>query len=208
MNEELPKLIDEANAIADDAQKSFGQLNAQQLNWRPSANQWSVAQCLEHLIVINSTYFPILEGIERDRYKPSIQQRLPLLPRFFAWMVLKAVSPETKSKFKTAGHVAPSSSTIADDILAKFKAHQQELIRHMKERAEAGRVSVRNVRRHTKDELEHLERDGELSEDDLKRVEKELQKLTDRFTHEIDELSGFQRAPAALHRHHYCERPA
>jgi len=144
MNEELPKLIDEANAIADDAQKSFGQLNAQQLNWRPSANQWSVAQCLEHLIVINSTYFPILEGIERDRYKPSIQQRLPLLPRFFAWMVLKAVSPETKSKFKTAGHVAPSSSTIADDILAKFKAHQQELIRHMKmtEKLDLGNIII------------------------------------------------------------------
>jgi ribosome recycling factor len=65
---------------------------------------------------------------------------------------------------------------------------RKELIRHMKERAEAGRVSVRNVRRHAKDELEHLERDGQLSEDDLKRVEKELQRLTDRFTHEIDEM--------------------
>jgi ribosome recycling factor len=66
---------------------------------------------------------------------------------------------------------------------------RRELIRQMKERAEHGRVSVRNVRRHTKDELEHLEREGELSEDDLKRVEKELQKLTDKFTHEIDEMS-------------------
>jgi ribosome recycling factor len=67
---------------------------------------------------------------------------------------------------------------------------RKELIRHMKERAEAGRVSVRNVRRHAKDELEHLERDGQLSEDDLKRVEKELQRLTDRFTHEIDEMAS------------------
>jgi ribosome recycling factor len=46
------------------------------------------------------------------------------------------------------------------------------------------------VRRHAKDELEHLEREGELSEDELKRVEKELQHLTDRFTHEIDEMSS------------------
>jgi hypothetical protein len=131
MNEELPKLIEEANAIAGDAQKSFGQLNAQQLNWKPSANQWSVAQCLEHLIVINSAYFPTIEKIVRNGYKPSLQQRLPVLPRFFAWMVIKAVSPETKAKFKTARHVAPSISTIAADIVARFKAHQQELIRHM-----------------------------------------------------------------------------
>jgi hypothetical protein len=132
MNEELPGLIDEANAIAEDAQKSFGQLNATQLNWKPSASQWSVAQCLEHLIVINSAYFPTIQKIVRDGYRPSLQQRLPLLPRFFAWMVIKAVSPETKAKFKTARHVAPSSSTIAADIVARFKGHQQELIRHMK----------------------------------------------------------------------------
>lgn len=67
---------------------------------------------------------------------------------------------------------------------------RKELIRHMKERAEHGRVAIRNVRRHAKDELEHLQKEGELSEDDLKRVEKELQKLTDRFTHEIDEMSA------------------
>jgi ribosome recycling factor len=66
---------------------------------------------------------------------------------------------------------------------------RKELIKHMKERAEHGRVAVRNVRRHVKDELEHMQKDGELSEDDLKRVEKELQKLTDRFTHEIDEMA-------------------
>lgn len=132
MNEELPKLIDEANAIADDARESLGQLNAQQLNWKPSPQQWSVAQCLDHLIVINSTYFPILQKIARDGYRPSLQERLPLLPRFFAWMVLKAVSPETKSKFKTARHVEPSSSAIAGDIVARFKAHQEEVIRHMR----------------------------------------------------------------------------
>jgi DinB superfamily len=131
MNEELPGLIDEANAIAEDAEKSFGQLNATQLNWKPSAKQWSVAQCLEHLIRINSAAFPIVEKIVRDGYKPTLQERLPLLPRFFGAMVLKAVSPEGKSKYKAAPHVLPSNSTIAADIVARFKAHQQELIRHM-----------------------------------------------------------------------------
>jgi DinB superfamily len=132
MNEELPKLIDEANIIAGDAQKSFGHLSWEQLNWKPSPNQWSVAQCLDHLIVINSTYFPTIQQVVRNGYKPSLQQRLPLLPRFFAWMVIKAVSPETKAKFKTAGHVAPSISTIGNDIVARFKTHQEELIRHMR----------------------------------------------------------------------------
>jgi len=132
MNEELPKLIDETNAITDEAQKDFGQLNAQQLNWKPSPAQWSVAQCLDHLIVINSGYFPVIEKIVHDGYQPKLQQRLPFLPRLFASLVLQAVSPEGKRKYKAARPFAPSSSAIAGDIVARFKAHQQDLIRHMK----------------------------------------------------------------------------
>jgi ribosome recycling factor len=44
------------------------------------------------------------------------------------------------------------------------------------------------VRRHAKEELEKLEREGGISEDDLVRAEKELQKLTDRHVGEIDEI--------------------
>src|SRR5689334_20157925 len=124
MNHELPKLIDEANVIAEDAQKNFGQLNAQQLNWKPSPKQWSVGQCLDHLIVINSGYFPVIDKIVRDGYKPSLQQRLPLLPQFFASLVLKAVSPEGKRKYKASVPTQPSNSSIASDIVARFKAHQ------------------------------------------------------------------------------------
>ena len=132
MNEELAKLIDEAGAVAEDAQKSFGQLNATQLNWRPTPSQWSVAQCLDHLIVINSTYFPAIEKIARNGYKPSAQERLPLLPRLFGPLVLGAVSPEGKRNYKASSHVLPSSSAIGADIVERFRAHQKELIRHMK----------------------------------------------------------------------------
>jgi ribosome recycling factor len=65
---------------------------------------------------------------------------------------------------------------------------RKDLIRMVHQRAEDGRVAVRNVRRHAKDELERLKKDGGISEDDLNRSEKELQKLTDRHVGEIDDL--------------------
>jgi ribosome recycling factor len=67
---------------------------------------------------------------------------------------------------------------------------RKELIRLVKERAEEGRVAVRNVRRHAKEELERLERAHSISEDDLARAEKELQKRTDAHVADIDELVG------------------
>jgi ribosome recycling factor len=65
---------------------------------------------------------------------------------------------------------------------------RKELVKQVHHRAEEGRVAVRNVRRHAKDDIEKLERDHLISEDELSRGEKELQKLTDRHVAEIDEV--------------------
>ena len=65
---------------------------------------------------------------------------------------------------------------------------RKEFVKQVHARAEDGRVAVRNVRRHAKEELEKLERGGDISEDDLVRAEKELQKLTDRRVGEVDEI--------------------
>ena len=67
---------------------------------------------------------------------------------------------------------------------------RKELVKQVHHRAEEARVAVRNVRRHAKEEMEKLEHDGAISQDDLIRAEKELQKLTDRFVTEVDEIQG------------------
>ena len=64
------------------------------------------------------------------------------------------------------------------------------LVKQVHTRAEEGRVAVRNVRRHAKEDMEKLEREGGISQDDLVRGEKELQKLTDRHVSGIDEIQG------------------
>jgi ribosome recycling factor len=71
-----------------------------------------------------------------------------------------------------------------------IEERRRDLVKQVHHRAEEGRVAVRNVRRHAKDALEKLEREGGISQDDLNRAEKELQKLTDRFVSEIDDIQG------------------
>ncbi len=65
---------------------------------------------------------------------------------------------------------------------------RKELVKVVKHRAEESRVAVRNVRRHARQELEAMEHDGEISADDLARVEKELEKLTHEMVAEIDRM--------------------
>jgi ribosome recycling factor len=71
---------------------------------------------------------------------------------------------------------------------ALTEERRKELVRVAHSRAEEGRVAVRNIRRNAKDELERLQRDGAISEDDLHRAEKDLQKETDTHVKEIDDL--------------------
>ncbi len=65
---------------------------------------------------------------------------------------------------------------------------RKEYVRHAREKAEEGRVSVRNIRRQAKQELEGLADRGEASEDEARRAEGRLQSLTDDHVGQIDEL--------------------
>jgi ribosome recycling factor len=64
---------------------------------------------------------------------------------------------------------------------------RKELIKVAHVRAEEGRVAVRNVRRHAKQELERMKKDHDLSEDEERGAEASLQKLTDKYVSEVDD---------------------
>jgi ribosome recycling factor len=64
---------------------------------------------------------------------------------------------------------------------------REQLVKQARKVAEEARVAVRNVRRHSLDELKKLK--GTLSEDDVKHHEDELQKMTDKYIKEVDKLT-------------------
>jgi hypothetical protein len=80
--EHLSGLISAANAITDETLAGVGDLTAQQLNWKPSADQWSVAQCFEHLVRANAAFFAIFEKVLSGKKKNNFWESLPWLPVF------------------------------------------------------------------------------------------------------------------------------
>ncbi len=101
-----------------------------------------------------------------------------------------AISPMEKAIMSSDLGITPSNdgNVIRLSFPPLTEERRKDLIKVVHHRAEEGRVSVRNIRRHSKEELEKLERDGGISEDDLIRAERELQKLTDKHVAEIDEV--------------------
>ena len=66
---------------------------------------------------------------------------------------------------------------------------RKELVKIVKHRAEEAKVAVRNVRRQARHDLEALEKDGDLSRDELERAEKELEAHTHKVVADIDDLT-------------------
>lgn len=63
---------------------------------------------------------------------------------------------------------------------------RKDLLKIAKKETENAKIAVRNVRRDSNDEIKKLQKQGEISEDDQKRAEEEMQKLTDRYIDLID----------------------
>lgn len=69
-----------------------------------------------------------------------------------------------------------------------------EMVKQVRQLAEEGRIAVRNIRREVMHELKELRTSGDVGEDDEKRGEADLQKLTDKHTGEIDSLLSHKEA--------------
>ena len=64
--------------------------------------------------------------------------------------------------------------------------HRKELVKDVKKKAEGAKVAIRNIRRDANDAVKKMEKAGEMTEDDVKAADKDIQKMTDNMIQEID----------------------
>jgi hypothetical protein len=131
-DEALSELVAKANAILNEILADFSRLSEQQLNWKPDTNQWSIAQCFDHLVTANRAYFPIFETILKREKQNTFWESLPWLPAFWGKMLIKAVAPESARKLKAPTVFHPSSSRIDGAVIQRFIDQQNQVIGYLK----------------------------------------------------------------------------
>lgn len=118
---------DQIDQTTKDFQEAFGKLTDEQLNWKPNDQSWSIAQNIEHLMVINESYFPILKAMRKGEYKTSFLGNFGFITKALGTVLLKSVQPERKRKTKTFAIWAPTTEEEIIEVLKKFEGHQKEL---------------------------------------------------------------------------------
>ena len=128
---DLPSLIAAANQVAADAKPTFGNLSPSQLNWKPSAERWSVGQCFDHLLTSNRGYLPIIDDVLKGR-KQSFWESMPLLPGLAGKLLIKSLDPATRRKIKAPKRFEPAQSDITPEVINNFVDQQTLIVEKMK----------------------------------------------------------------------------
>lgn len=119
--------LEDINRNTNLVQELFSKIPDQQLNFQPNSQSWSIAQNLEHLIVINESYYPILNELHSHEYSAPFQAKFKFLVNFFGSFVLKSVEPSRRKKMKTFPIWEPMNSSVSHGIIERFIQHQEEL---------------------------------------------------------------------------------
>jgi hypothetical protein len=128
---DLSSLIAAISQTAADAKSTFGNLSASQLNWKPSAERWSVGQCFDHLITSNKGYLPIIDDVLKGR-KQSVWESMPLLPGLAGKLLIKSLDPASTRKMKAPKSFEPSQSDISSSVINDFVDQQTRIAEKMK----------------------------------------------------------------------------
>jgi hypothetical protein len=116
--------------INDYVEKSIALLNEEQLNWKPSPKTWSVAECLEHLIVNNTNYFKTFDALIKGTYRKTFWHRTSPFTNFFNKKLLEFTAAEAKTKVKAPPSFSPSSSVFDKNIIPRFLDQQKILAQY------------------------------------------------------------------------------
>jgi hypothetical protein len=123
----LDQVRAELDRTVTDVRATFGRLDGRQLNWRPGATSWSVAQCFDHLINANREMCRAMTLAGDPAGPRTIWQRLPFVPGFFGRVLVRSQAPTATRKFTAPKTATPSASEIDANVLDRFAAGHREV---------------------------------------------------------------------------------
>jgi DinB family protein len=138
------RLAAELNAAGARADTLARPLSAEQINWKPSPQQWSIGQCLEHLSLSNETYVPAIVDALAGPATGPVEE---ITPGWFGrWFIRNYIEPSPATRRGRAPKKIVPSSRVDPDILGRF-LHSNDEVRKLARRAagyDVNRVRFRN----------------------------------------------------------------
>lgn len=122
-------LVDELQGIVKENIKAINQftpLNDADLNQKPSAEAWSILECIEHLLRYDNFYLPEISAALEGAHEKGKEHKTGVLGNYFANSM--KVKPKL-NKMKTFKSMNPINSKVDKKVLILFKENQEEMLK-------------------------------------------------------------------------------
>lgn len=146
-SEQTVKAVDHVSLLRKAAQfmqNEFGSLTAEQLNWKPDADSWSIGQCLDHIVVVDTLYFPTFDQIREGTYTMGFWEKWSPFSGAFGRMLVNQLTEVATRKFKSPKSFRPDTRKIGTEVIARFHKHQDTMIEFIEslEPGSAGKIRL------------------------------------------------------------------
>ena len=136
----------------------------------------------------------VIRGLEKKHFKGAKESIAKVIElndkRRSTQNQLDTNLAEVNSLSKTIGGLMKEGKKEEAEAAKKRVAEIKELSKGISKQGEDAKVVIRNIRRDAMDKFKAMKKSGELTEDDLKAIEKETQDLTDKYCKQIDEMAA------------------
>jgi hypothetical protein len=119
-HEDLQVVLNDLARADTQARALVDGLDNAQINWQPSGNAWSIAQCLDHLAKVNTIYTSALRSAILNVNPGSVRRRGPIRPGWFSRYFIKSMDAPPNKKFRSPKKAIPSSSMNREEVLPGF----------------------------------------------------------------------------------------
>jgi len=107
-------------------QFEFSNLTSQQINWKPSTERWSIAQCLNHLVVSDNSYFSLLKEIINGSYRMSFWAKYSPFSKVLGRIMKDQLQEQVRRRMKAPKKFLPAASEIEIGILERYYTNLDE----------------------------------------------------------------------------------
>lgn len=130
---ELEAFRAEFDGFADEAAALAKPLSDDQFNWQPAPDEWSIAQCLEHLNATTRAYLPTLDvGIE-EAIRKGVYGPGPYHYNLIGRLLVRSMEPPVKRRFTAPKAFLPQPRRSKGETLPAFRAYQTQLIDRLRQ---------------------------------------------------------------------------
>src|SRR5580765_8511327 len=124
----IKQIIQKGDQAKDKVRSEFSNISLEQLNWKPSPESWSIAQCLEHLIMSHNPYFSNLEKIIEGNYKMSSWEKYSTFTRLCGRLLINQLQEQVKTKRKAPKKIQPTSGMANLDIIEGYQKNLERFL--------------------------------------------------------------------------------